>query len=51
MGDRSSSIARTRQTAVARPQQEQPLFDTHPEVSLDFEIVRQAASQKYTRLS
>ena len=49
MGDRSSSLARTRQTAVARPQQEQQLFDTHPEVSLDFEIVRQAASQKYTR--
>jgi len=48
MGDRSSSIARTRQTAVGRPQQEQ-LFDTHPEVSLDFEIVRQAARQKYTR--
>jgi ornithine decarboxylase len=49
MGDRppSSSILRNRQ-AVAR-QQPQQLFDTHPEVSLDFDIVRQAASQKYTR--
>ncbi len=47
MGDRPSSI-RSRSTAVARQPQEQ-LFDTHPEVSLDFEIVRQAASQKYTR--
>ena len=42
MGDRSSSIARTRQTAVT-PQE--ALFDTHAEVSLDFEVVRQAASQ------
>ena len=25
------------------------LFDTHPEASLDFEIVRQAARQKYER--
>ncbi len=25
------------------------LFDTHPEVSLDFEIVRQAAHQRYSR--
>jgi ornithine decarboxylase len=48
MGERPSSFARTRQNAVARPQQEQ-LFDTHPEVSLDFEIVRQAARQKYSR--
>ena len=48
MGDRPSSLVRTRQTAVARQQQEQ-LFDTHPEVSLDFEIVRQAARQKYSR--
>ncbi|HUQ25462.1 MAG TPA: type III PLP-dependent enzyme [Burkholderiales bacterium] len=47
MGDRPSSI-RSRSTAVARQPQEQ-LFDTHPEVSLDFEIVRQAARQKYTR--
>ncbi|MEA3194585.1 MAG: ornithine decarboxylase [Betaproteobacteria bacterium] len=49
MGDRPSSI-RSRSTAVARQQQPQEqLFDTHPEVSLDFEIVRQAARQKYTR--
>src|SRR5258706_1654336 len=47
MGDRPSSI-RSRSTAVARQPQEQ-LFDTHPEVELDFEIARQAASQKYTR--
>jgi ornithine decarboxylase len=49
MGDRPSSIARTRQTAVARQQPQEQLFDTHPEVSLDFEIVRQAARQKYGR--
>ena len=50
MGDRPpSSIARTRQNALARQQPQENLFDTHPEVSLDFEIVRQAASQKYTR--
>src|SRR4051812_47258883 len=50
MGDRPpSSIARVRPNAVARPQPQEQLFDTHPEVSLDFEIVRQAASQKYTR--
>lgn len=53
MGERSS-IARTRQAAELKqqPPQHQPheaLFDTHPEVSLDFEIVRQAARQKYTR--
>ena len=47
MGDRPSSI-RSRSTAVARQPQEQ-LFDTHPEVELDFEIARQAASQKYSR--
>ena len=52
MGDRSSLV---RKTALAR-QQPQPLgepqpqlFDTHPEVSLDFDLVRQAAKQKYTR--
>ena len=46
MGDRPSSLARNRQqTALSQEQ----LFDTHPEVSLDFEIVRQAARQKYTR--
>ena len=49
MGDRTSSIARTRNNAVARQQPQENLFDTHPEVSLDFEIVRQAARQKYTR--
>jgi len=48
MGDRSS-VARTRQTAVLRQQPQESLFDTHPEVSLDFEIVRQAARSKYTR--
>ena len=31
----------------ALPQEQ--LFDTHPETSLDFEIVRQAAQQDYTR--
>jgi ornithine decarboxylase len=45
MGVRPGSLAGTRQTP---PPQEQ-LFDTHPEVSLDFEIVRQAARQKYSR--
>src|SRR3954462_8322873 len=49
MGDRPSSFARSRSTAVARQQPQEQLFDTHAEVSLDFEIVRQAASQKYTR--
>src|SRR3989440_6530861 len=50
MGDRPpSSIARVRQNAVARQQPQESLFDTHPEVSLDFAIVRQAASQKYLR--
>jgi ornithine decarboxylase len=46
MGDRPSSLARNRQQN-ALPQEQ--LFDTHPEASLDFEIVRQAARQKYTR--
>jgi ornithine decarboxylase len=50
MGDRPpSSISRTRQTAVARQQPQEQLFDTHPEVSLDFDLVRQSASQKYSR--
>src|SRR5436190_22691375 len=50
MGDRPpSSIARVRQNAVASQQPQEQLFDTHPEVSLDFDIVRQSASQKYTR--
>src|SRR5258705_13530646 len=46
MGDRSS-IAR--KAALPRQQPQEQLFDTHPEVSLDFEIVRQAARQKYNR--
>jgi ornithine decarboxylase len=46
MGDRPSSLVRNRQQ-TALPQEQ--LFDTHPEVSLDFEIVRQAARQEYTR--
>jgi len=46
MGVRPSSIARTGKQSTA-PQEQ--LFDTHPEVSLDFEIVREAARQKYTR--
>ena len=50
MGDRPpSSFARARQSAVTRQQPLEQLFDTHPEVSLDFEIVRRAAQQKYTR--
>ncbi len=48
MGDRSS-IARNRQSTLPKQQPQENLFDTHPEVSLDFEIVRQAARQKYTR--
>ena len=46
MGVRPSSIARTSKES-SQPQEQ--LFDTHPEVSLDFEIVRQAARQKYAR--
>src|SRR5438105_10115171 len=46
MGDRSS-IAR--KGALPKQQPQEQLFDTHPEVSLDFEIVRQAARQKYNR--
>ena len=49
MGDRPSSFTRSRSTAVARQQPQEQLFDTHPEVSLDLEIVREAARQKYTR--
>ncbi len=48
MGERSS-IARTRQQADLKQQPQQALFDTHPEVELDFEVARQAARQKYTR--
>jgi ornithine decarboxylase len=46
MGERSS-IAR--KGALLKQQPQPQLFDTHPEVSLDFEIVRQAARQKYNR--
>src|SRR6266571_3226813 len=50
MGDRPpSSITRTRQNVLARQQPQENLFDTHPEVSLDFEIVRRAARHKYTQ--
>ena len=46
MGVRPNSIARNNRQN-AQPQEQ--LFDTHPEVSLDFELVREAARQKYTR--
>src|SRR6267378_3548201 len=49
MGDRPSSFARSRQNALPKQPQQEQLFDTHPEVSLDFEIVRQAARQRYSR--
>ncbi|HZS67181.1 MAG TPA: type III PLP-dependent enzyme [Burkholderiales bacterium] len=49
MGDRPVNVVRARQAALTKPQPQEQLFDTHPEVSLDFAIVRQAASQKYTR--
>src|SRR2546428_49182 len=49
MGDRPSSFARSRQNALPKQPQQEQLFDTHPEVSLDFEIVRQAAHQRYSR--
>ncbi len=45
MGARPASTVRSKQSA---PQQDQ-IFDSHPEVSLDFECVRQAAQQRYTR--
>jgi ornithine decarboxylase len=45
MGVRPGSVARARQTAHSQD----PLFDTHPESSLDFEIVRRAARQAYAR--
>ena len=49
MGERSS-ITRTRQSAAALKQPSQEaLFDTHTEVSLDFEVVREAARQSYTQ--
>jgi ornithine decarboxylase len=46
MADRPGSLARNRQQS-ALPQEQ--FFDTHTEVSLDFDIVRQSARQKYTR--
>ena len=49
MGVRPVNVVRTRQSAVTKQQPLEQLFDTHPEVSLDFEVVRQAAAQKYTR--
>src|ERR671923_2880694 len=49
MGDRPVNVVRARQTAVTKQQPQEQLFDTHPEVELDFEIARQAAKQKYTR--
>lgn len=42
----SSSIGRSSKHSS---QTQEQLFDTHAESSLDFEIVRQAARQKYTR--
>src|SRR6185436_13591254 len=46
MGVRPSSISRSsKQNALPQDQ----LFDTHAESSLDFEVVRQAARQKYQR--
>jgi ornithine decarboxylase len=52
MGLRPGSIGRTGTQNTARQQNansQEQLFDTHPESSLDFEIVRQAARQKYAR--
>ncbi|MEW6687986.1 MAG: type III PLP-dependent enzyme [Pseudomonadota bacterium] len=46
MGVRPSSLVRN---GKQNPQPQEQLFDTHPEASLEFEIVRQAARQKYTR--
>lgn len=45
MGERSIA----RRGALLKQQPQEQLFDTHPEVTLDFEIVRQAARQKYHR--
>ena len=51
MGVRPSSIGRSSIGRISKqnslPQEQ--LFDTHAESSLDFEIVRQASLQKYTR--
>src|SRR5262245_3771679 len=48
MGDRSSFVTK-RQSALPKQQPQEALFDTHAEVSLDFEVVREAARQKYSR--
>jgi ornithine decarboxylase len=45
MGMRPNLLRNSKQNSLPQEQ----LFDTHPEVSLDFEIVRQAAKQKYAR--
>jgi ornithine decarboxylase len=45
MGERSIA----RRGALLKQQSQDQLFDTHPEISLDFEVVRQAARQKYHR--
>ena len=42
MGDRPSSFTRSRSAALAKQQPQEQLFDTHPEVSLDFDIVQLA---------
>ena len=42
MGERSSSVIRSRSAVLKQQPQAEALFDTHPEVELDFEIVRQA---------
>ena len=36
-------------TRARAPQRPEQLFDTHPETSLDFELVRAAARDRYTR--
>jgi ornithine decarboxylase len=45
MGERPGYLARSRPTALSQEQ----LFDTHPETSLDVEIVREAARSSYER--
>ena len=45
MGDRPGSLARNRQSPAASQDQ---LFDTHPEISVDFELVRQSAAPAST---
>ena len=36
-------------TRARAPQRHEQVFDTHPETSVDFELVRSAASDRYTR--